>query len=587
MLILALLPAAAPLLLVRRRWHSTELLSMIPVASLALWCAATPIYWYCRSERYLLWWPAALALICGLVCLIRRRRVIIQSGSRDTAALIAGAFLAVPIMAVYFSNGPRMIDWEPGFVARHWIREDSFYLFALAQMSAVRQAYPHENPFLSGTPNCYPSLIQGALGAICRIDSRPAPIALWPYWIFPLIAVGPLMVHILSQFWTRSGIVTLLGLLFAFVLIRPDHLVFPQTQAFAFGFLLLLVWNLGRQPSQMILTRLVIAAGLLIILVFSHAVCSAAALAILAAVALHCALRKSPKHAAAYGGLALLGAALFAWMNKVPYPPPMSDIFPDKNAWALVASEFRPYWVVTLIILYSYDRRWLEGRHPRDSWSAIATFFLVAISVMYAAHGLTRASQFDRWFAIYNAPRFLVLALFFSLPQWMAVLPRIPPRSRYWRIAGLLLGIGGFLPQTARETILLVTGPPYVLDAEKLGMFTDIRNKTRPNQSILTNLPDYPVPTFTGRAQYVDKLAPFFTVGCVPENEVAKRLRDKEAIFSNQISQPMETWLCERNISALMLLKGPPAQLEKVPTGPKIKMLYDSGHASIADVTCK
>jgi len=139
------------------------------------------------------------------------------------------------------------------------------------------------------------------------------------------------MVHVLLRLWVRAEKLTLIGLLFAFILIRPDHLIFPQTQAFAFGFLLLLVWNLGRRPSRMTPAQFMFAAALMIILVCSHTVCSAASLAILTAVAWESMVKKSAKSAAMFGGLALIGMILFAWMNAQPYPPAMAHSFPTER----------------------------------------------------------------------------------------------------------------------------------------------------------------------------------------------------------------------------------------------------------------
>jgi len=65
-----------------------------------------------------------------MVCATNRRRVLIQTGSRDAAALIVGVLLAFPVLIVHYCNGPSVINFEYVFVARHWVREDSFYLFA-------------------------------------------------------------------------------------------------------------------------------------------------------------------------------------------------------------------------------------------------------------------------------------------------------------------------------------------------------------------------------------------------------------------------------------------------------------------------
>src|SRR5262245_39900128 len=273
MALFAVASGMGPLLFIRRRgWSASELL-MVPLAASALvWAALAmmplPAHWVPMLGT------AALAVVAWR----QGRRMELQLSVLDVPPLLAACLVAVPIAAVFAPHGLR----DGSFVAHGWFKLDSFYFFALAQESVERGGWPRENPLLAGVPNYYPSLLHVGLGALAAQGSPIVAMALTQLAPFFLVtSVGLWVVACARAADADSfgavaaiGIIACVGVAGA-VGARPDLFIYPHTQAFAFGWLALLVWIAPRELSD---TAATVTAGIVALaLVLAHTMTGAAA----------------------------------------------------------------------------------------------------------------------------------------------------------------------------------------------------------------------------------------------------------------------------------------------------------------------
>jgi hypothetical protein len=528
--VFTILTGLAPALCLRRRWRVTELATVAPTLSLLLWPLLTLGCWAAGAPWALRWLPGLVALAIALASLRNRgRRTFVSLTPADTAAVALVLVVALPVTAVFSVNGPARQGGEDVYLMRNWVAADSCYLFALTQEAVERRAYPPENPHLAGVGNYYPSLAHCGLAGLTMQGDDTAPFALWQ--IGPLIhlATAALLFHaILRRFsprTTRRGILAALGCAFAFILVRPDLFLYPQTQSFVFGFLFLLIWLLGPGARRMLRALLVVGFGMGLILCFSHTVTAAAALILLAAETWSClrtprTKRRGITMAAGFAALAIV----FHVMNRQPFPGEMGGRF-DADALRQFRDFLLPYAPLIGGVIYSIAAS--RGRRRTDR--TIAVLLLLA-GAAYALYGVVLWDRFSRFFAMFNAQRFIHLALLGAAP----LLCRLPAGRIAAALGVIIAGALVFPNPSAVETIQLVTGEPIGIRADVLRVFERIRRETPPEARIITSLQHHALPAFTGRAQYPYGFVIKFGLNTIPAAEGRRRLRENDLFFSNK-----------------------------------------------------
>lgn len=479
----------------RRRWRLLEFPAVGVALSLPLWAIAAPIL-YKIDPFWSTWWTPILAFVLTVYEWPRKRRIYFRATKFDAAAAALMIVMAIPIALVFFANGLRTIDGEIVYLARDWFRDDSFYFFALTQAAIEGGGLPDHNPFLAGTPNCYPSLIHGAFGQLTIQGGGPAAVAVHRLSVMYLLAnIGLLVLAPVRRAGVKAhgwrALAVFVGAL-SVALLRPDLFVYPNTNAFAWSFVLLIFWFLGPKPSRTPMSSLLFALALSAALAFSHAMTFMAALVLLACDSTSCLLSRSARKR----GLSLVFclvalAMIFGFVNSTPYPNELS-LRPASLDWATVLLFDGSHWAIPLMAICAVA----VGCRRRTAL-ALPGMALAILSGLYFVFGLFQAAPSDQWFIQFNAGRFVHFGLLAALPGCLMFRRKISLAIG----AALLLGAVASPTFFARRTPRLVQSDPLVLSSDTMDAFERIRLETPPDARFITNRDDYALAAFTGRGQ--------------------------------------------------------------------------------------
>ncbi len=491
---LALFSAAsgiAPFLLARRRWTASELLVTPVVTSTLVWSVIGTLMVGPALRALAPWVPAIVAGTLASIAWRRRRRIEVGLSAADAAPLVAVALAAVPVCAVLAHNG---LEGDH-YVAHGFFALDTFYLFALAQESVVRGGWPTENPFLAGVYNHYPSFSHVGLGALASQGSPTVAISLpWLAPWFLVASVGLWVAACVRAATVRSAgdaamtaAIALVGV-GGVVGLRPDLFVYPHTQAFALGWLALMLW-LAAEPADTpsLAAAVVVALGL----VMAHTVTGAAGVTFVAGTAVTSWVGRETRRRGFFLGGASLVLLLVLWgTSALPYGGPRGPFTLAGLAapWHYLRAWVWPMAGLALALVSSW-------RSPGQMLPALGA---VALGALYYLHGSMLLETNERVFVIFNGERFLLLGLLLGL------LPAVRGDRRIGLAAVLLMGASALwrptdLARAAKEK--LIDEPPRVIDASELGLYDRMRRELPVDARIIVASPDKAMPAFTGRAQ--------------------------------------------------------------------------------------
>jgi hypothetical protein len=551
---LGILAAASPALLLRNKWGASEYIGVSAALAMVFWPAAAMLAFATHTVPLVAWLPAAFA---GVSCALEwrsGRAVRFASGPADRAAAAFALALAIPIAAVSLSNGPFVTpQGEPAYEARSWFSSDSFYLFSLAQASQERRAYPPENPFYPGAANCYPSLMHCGLGVIASTGTGLCARDCWRFFPGFALLCAPLWIIALLRRAGRTNAARSAPLAAAaaacLFLARPDFFIAIQSQAVALPVLLLVLWSLGPPGGAPSIRRIGPAFAFAVVLVLSHSITSAAALALIVMEALRYATHYRERRAGIAAVAALLAlAALYIAVNRSqiatprmggPAPRALNDLW-----------RYHAAWIAPLVVLAA-TLAWM-GRRTR--WHAAAAAATTIAGVCYVALALRLGDPVESWFALFNARRFWFLAMLVAMPALFC----IPARAAWASVAV----IAGFLlvapDDSRRDTIGLVTAEPRIAHQDVMNALEAVRRRTPPDARIQSNLGAW-VPAFTGRSTLVADPINLWAHGAVTSSQFDRRKRSSMALFDSQDPAMQRASLAHEGCN-FVLAYGPAAQ---------------------------
>lgn len=533
-----------PALWLRRNWS----ISLLPAVAVVMALAVAMLLAgasFAIPVRATLWLPCGVSALAAAGALLSRRQPHIRvCASRvDGAALLLMLVVALAAGGVMATNGPvRDAAGAPAYLARGWYASDSLYLFALSQHAADANAYPGVNPFMPGTPNAYPSLIHCGLGWLARIAGAPASTGVWA--LHPLFAAfaAALLVHAVGGrgllrrgTGRRTVVLTTLGSA-AFLALRPDLVVFPQTHAFALPLFLLVLWLTGLPPSRIPARNQWTAVVITAMLVFAHTVTSVVAIALLAT---HAATmrRRSPGrvHAALAASAVVALVLLFAAVSSATAPT---------TPWVLNPMAFRfagnipTDWLPVLAALALA----VVALPPRHRMALVPALVAAALGSAYAIRGLMTPDAYGAWFALFNAPRFWHFAALLTLP----VLPLIHRGRAAAGIVGLLamaVVLPWLLPAPRSPmavstramqagTLQLFVGPPEVTPAGLIDAVSELRRLSDPRDPVLSDRGKW-VAALSGRPSFTADPVNLWAHGTMSSEDYAAALDGHTAAFAS------------------------------------------------------
>ncbi len=298
--------------------------------------------------------------------------------------------------------------------------------------------------------------------------------------------------------------------------LRPDLFIYPHTQAFAFGWLGLMLWLAAAEPLH---PARVIAAGVVAFgLVLAHTVTGAAALVFTAGTAFRLLLTPTSRRQGLFVAAGSLALALMFWrMNALPYSGPRAAF--ALSSLATIGPDLEPWLRPMVGLALTLAACW---RQPAQGLPALAT---AGLGAAYYLHGSMLVDEGERTFVLFNAPRFLDLGLLLGL------LPALRGDRRIGLAGALLVAISAAWHPTglAKAAKGLIDGSPVVVDASKLALFERVRSTLPVEARILWptpgSVPDYALPAFTGRAQSPIQ-ANLWGLNTLSAREFDGRLRD-------------------------------------------------------------
>lgn len=497
-----------------RRWTFTGLVLASLAWGLPLWGLISLAGWACGLADYLPWLAVALdAVLLGGAAFARLPLHVKPFRAIDAWAWLAMLVIGVPLITIQQVNGPQGSPGQERFEARLFISHDSMYAFSLAQSALDHQEYPRENPLMAGAPNAYPSLLHCGLGGLTGAGGDVAALVLWP--IYPWITLPGIGLVVLALWrWSprRSRLASaLLGVGYIiFLCIRPDHFIYLQTQAFTmplFG-LLLHAWpgTAARTPWR----RWILFGLLQGLLIAAHTVTAVAGLALIAGAGFRYLQRHRPRLALRQWPTVLAVASLagFFLMNNhyraepLHSPPSWPDVF--NLAWVHTRGYYVPFFVGLLALALRLKKPW----HP---W-AIAALLLLACTMGYWLNGMLGGSFSTIFFGLFNAARFALNGLMFSLI--FAVI-----QTRKSAVIYFLLGLNGVFiqPEVVPDLPQFITAEPNSYSISQIRQARkDMPQNTGVYKHQITDVPYSAVSAFTAYSNY-NPVTPFFALGTVDE----------------------------------------------------------------------
>ncbi len=530
---LGILAGVSPALCLRKRWSACEWIGVSAAVAPVFWVAAAALSFRAPALPLVAWFPSVTALVLCLSAGIRGSRVRFTSGDQDRAAIVFTLLLAVPVTMVALSNGPFVSQGgSPGYEARSWFSSDSFYLFALAQSALERQAYPPENPFFPGTPNRYPSWIHCGLAAVASLGSGVCAVDCWRFFPFFALAGAPLWVFAGVR---RSGRNRLPGTArvaaacaFCALVARPDFLIAIHSQAMALPVLLLLLWVLGPPRGPFSARRHIPASFLALVLVLSHSVTAAVALAVLGTEVLRLSWPGKPRggRIAATATWCIL-VVTFVALNRGGVGMTETDRWSERLATNLF--RYHGPWLVPLaVIAVALGGPW----SPRGKWHATAVATIALLGLLYTMHGSRLADPVESWFVLFNSRRFWFFCLIVAVPGILVL-----PRRIAWVTLILLTGSLALFPDAGRrDCVGLVFAEPRIAGAPVQRILEAVRNRTPAGAHIHTNLGSW-VAAFTGRSALVTDPINLWANGTVLSRDFDARIASHNALFNSPVPE--------------------------------------------------
>jgi len=515
---LLLTSGLAPLLALRSRYTVIELLVLTPLASVVLW-SMLGLVGGALPGFVLACAPVVIAGLLATLELRRARTIALGAGPLDAVATTVAILVAVPVVAVFTHNG---LIGTNLFEARSWFKADTFYFAALAQMHVATGGAPHENPFVGGAPNLYPSLLHGGIGELARLGGVPVPIALdvvAPVLLIASVAAVPLVIVRTVDDTHRARGAWLAGALtVVFVMLRVDLFVYPHTHSLVFGWLVLgaaFLLPAARSPAPTIAGALTLAA-----LPFAHTVTGSVAVVLVASCGLSQLRDRTTRP---LGAAMLVGSVLVAIMAArvyaLPFPSARISAAPT-GALGMVAPYLEPWRLVLIAVAL------ICVASLRTPSRIAAPLVMLALAAAYYSYGAMLGAG-DRWFVHYNAERFIHYALFVSFFAPSLARPLVAASAIGLVVVGLLVSP----PRITRAAIGLVEQAPLRLGQAELEAFEAIRTQTPPRARIISELGHFALPAFTGRAQAAIEGGTLWTTGTLPAGETDTLARERARFF--------------------------------------------------------
>jgi len=381
----------------------------IPVLSLGLLCSASIFCWSIHADWLLSWCPALVGGAIAILCFRTRRTVSISFSPADMAAFLAGILIFLVAMLISVQNGPAP---HGGFFENVYLMVDTNYMLAFIEQARIFHAYPDINPFLPGIGSSYPALLHCGLAALADQSNGPAAISLW--WIFPFLTLpGGILVNALWERAigprTRSTATIAFALAAFFVYLRPDLAAYVQTQTLTLAFFIFFFWLNGRARWDNALVVLPII--LVAMLVGMHSILGMAAILFFCAEAMeNQAVWKKRRLPSVIIPIGTFACCLLYLVINHKTAPPSLDSTPLPNAlhlfWQTIGSYLIPVAVALVISVFAWKKTgWL-----------LCTAILCGLGLAYAGFGIFCHERWAGDFAVFNSPRFYILA-------WLAVAP--------------------------------------------------------------------------------------------------------------------------------------------------------------------
>jgi len=532
---LLLLPGLPVAMAIRRHYRLTELAGVTVAASLIVLSASAAAAIAVGAFPVLA--PAMVVGLCAMATIASwRKRTRVSMGPADAGAALTCLLILPLILAVYATNGPQPAADGERFVMRHWMLRDGAYLFGLTQEAVERQAMPAETPFAAGVPAHYATFGHCGLAVLAAASARPAPLALW--WMGPVFHVAALFLlyHAIARqlrlparsrmLWAAAGLVAI----FAW---RADFYVYLQSQSVALVVLAAFLWCTSQREwwrrSQMTAIAFIIALWL----GAAHTVSGGAAVAVLAGTAVGDWRWFFTRHRIR-GVVWICGLLLVAWVTlqagSTPLRPRLGS--PGPAAWRDLWENMGPFAPLNAAAIAAIAVACRHRRHVEASCVAA----LCVLSLGYSAYGLMCTDWFPRFFAIFNAQRFV----YFSLPFVTALLLE---RGASMRLVAIVVLGGGLVanpPPVLRQTPLLVWDRSIVYTADDLKAYDAVRRQTPATARFITNAEHWGLPAFTGRCEFAHRLTSLFALHALPDEELQELIGLRSAFFSS--AAPQAVW---------------------------------------------
>jgi hypothetical protein len=504
--------SGAPILLAAwPRASVVEALCAGVLLSLPLWSVWTRLAWVVGDPAALPWMAVLTALAAAV--LARREPLRIHRGPLDVAAAAILVGQSILLAAVFGNNG---LDQTGTYLARSWWSRDAFYLFAEVQAAIESAGAAHGNPFVAGAPDLYRTFFHDGLAGLSLIQGVPAALAVPVVAPLFLAAAAGFLVPAFGAALDRpvrwADALLLGGWAAAFLVLRPDAFAYPSSQAFATGTFLLLLRHVV--PAR--LERLDIALGalLLVALVLGHTVTSACALALVGCRGL-AGLRDRRFRPVAIALLAAVAALGIGWLllNQAPFPRSPGGT-PDPMRDTALELFVGP-WILPIVGMGVLT---VAGGFRRLEL-ALFPAALLALGAASYAYGILLPTIQDVLFVVFNAERFLWLALAAAGP----LVPGVPRIVGALVVAAILAGALALPHPLAAGTFGLATGDALRLDPEALEAYDAVRTLTPPDARFVTTARDFALPAFTGRAQAPVESGLLWSYGAFPQGEENRR----------------------------------------------------------------
>lgn len=452
-------------------------------------------------------------LIAGIVWLggwlvsIRRWHFIYRkpgSGKRDMAVLVVLGVTLLSAGAIARQNGFKDLSW----VAHGYYNGDSTTLIALVQRSLKTEGFVNDNPFSGNGPLEYPTLIHaGIADLIVALDESNGWLSFLSLLVYVQIVITVPMFFLVGDVLSREGEgeadgtikqLWMSGFIIYIMGISWESYIYPQGHFFIMGLFLLMAALLFGGRGK--ICGGLLAAAIVLVLIFSNAVTGTAALATFGLVQAGKVLREKPRLVDWLGLIIALGLGVIFLLflpgnGSLGWRPGFS--YSAAGGYLYVA------WAVGLVLWGVLEQR-------RIGPIEISVVGLMALSLVTFIFS-------QRNIVVENSPRFAYHAILLGWPLMYGPAMRIGRRwrdlwrelnTRWDRLIGASLTFGLvfllLLPlfiSVARVHDQLLRGDRHEINLAQRLALDWLGQSSRVSDIVLAS-PDEPwsVPLLTGRA---------------------------------------------------------------------------------------